>query len=405
MKAKKTMGAAVAALLTLLLFAQSMASASAASGADDAVNGPYSITVNFVVNSQPVTQSRFSIWKVGKHTDAGWVSEDYVYQYHVLEGEGEWSEKASTLLSYLLRDEIKPYSQGSTGDQGQLRFDNLERGIYLMSGEASVQGSTSYTPTPSLIVVPSAEGRPDVEVSVKHETHNSPSTDTVRRSVFKVWNDDGYTEDRPHEVTVDLLCNGERYDTVTLTAEKSWRHTWSNLPAGKVWAVVERELDHYSVVVERKGITFVITNTWQDDLDPDDPPPLIDIPDEPPPEVDPPDEPDPVPSEPLPDEPDPIPSEPLPDEPVPEEPPEDFGIPDDPMPLVSAEPGSPAPVTPPEDTDIPDNLPPLEDTAILPQTGQLWWPVIPMMLGGLVFSTLGWKRCRSWDEADDSDET
>ena len=387
MKAKKTMGAAVAALLTFLLFAQGMASASAAGGADHAVNGVYSITVNFVVNSQPVTQSEFSIWKVGKHTNSGWVSEDYVYQYHVLEGSGEWSEKASTLLSYLQRDEIKPYFQDSTDDQGQIRFDNLERGIYLMSGETSVQGSTTYTPTPSLIVVPRLEGESDVAVSVKYESHNSPSTGTIKRSVFKVWNDAGNAENRPHAVTVDLLCNGERYDTVTLTAEKFWRHTWYDLPAGKVWAVVERELEDYTVVVERKGITFVITNTWQDNLDPDDPPPLIDIPDEPPPEVDPPSEVDP------------------PDDPDPAAPPEDFGVPDDPMPLIPGEPESPVPVTPPEDTDIPDSLPPLEDTTILPQTGQLWWPVIPMLLGGLVFSVLGWKRCRSWDEADDSDET
>ena len=82
---------------------------------------------------------------------------------------------------------------------------------------------------------------------------------------MKVWEDDG-TEARPESVTVQLLRNGEVYDTVTLSDENGWSHTWTGLDKDDTWQVVEADVpDDYTVTVTREGITFVVTNTRSKD--------------------------------------------------------------------------------------------------------------------------------------------
>lgn len=407
MRILKPLRAAMAALLILTLCALGLPSAFAASADDGAVKDELcSLTVEFILNGEPVTDTRFSAWRVGELTDRGWVPLEPFLGYNVLQGEGSWSDKASTLLGYLERDDVEPDASAITDGNGRAKFDQLEQGMYLVSGEEGTMGNTRYTPTPFLITLPHANesGSLEYEVKtvVKFNSYETPGPDhnTVNRHVLKTWNDEGHKEERPHEVTVDLLRNGKVYDTVTLTAEKNWRHDWIGLDAGNKWTVVEREDGKYAVLVEQKGITFKITNTWQDDIDPDDPPPLIDNPDPDP--TPPPDEPTPTPT-PPPDEPTPTPTPPETD--IPDDPPplDQTEIPDDPPPLDATDP--PQLPQPPAPIEVPDNDPPLVDDPMLPQTGQLWWPVAPMVLLGLTLTAVGWKRNRDWCAlVDDSDE-
>ena len=58
----------------------------------------------------------------------------------------------------------------------------------------------------------------DPKYGQEKEPGGNPDGGTVRRQVLKVWEDDG-TEARPESVTVQLLRNGEVYETVTLSEE------------------------------------------------------------------------------------------------------------------------------------------------------------------------------------------
>ena len=121
-------------------------------------------------------------------------------------------------------------------------------------------------------------------MNAKYETApDSPDYNMVSRKVLKIWDENGYEIDLPKEVTVDLLKDGEVFDTVTLNADNLWRYTWEELDAGCNWSVVEREMKDYSVSVTREGITFVITNTYNpDDPDPKPTPTPTPPPDKPP---------------------------------------------------------------------------------------------------------------------------
>lgn len=84
---------------------------------------------------------------------------------------------------------------------------------------------------------------------------------TIDRTVKKVWNDNN-NPDRPSAITVNLLCNGEIHDTVTLNASNGWSHDWTGLENGPLWSVREVNVaDGYTASVSRSGNTFIITNT------------------------------------------------------------------------------------------------------------------------------------------------
>ena len=251
-----------------------------------------------------------------------------------------WRALADTLEGYAARDELQPLAQGKTDENGRLTFSGLEPGLYLVTGEKHTAGGVTYTPEPFLVSLPGLDGADnwvyEVTASPKHEQEkepdDKPDSGTVKRKVLKVWKDGG-AEGRPASVTVQLLRNGKVYDTVALSAENGWSHTWTGLDRDDTWQVVEADVpEGCTVTVTREGITFVVTNTRED----------------------------------------------VPDEPVP-------GNPDQP-----GEPGSPDG----PGGGSPDQ-PETPQGPALPQTGTLWWPVPLLACGGMALFLMGWARRRS----------
>ena len=92
-------------------------------------------------------------------------------------------------------------------------------------------------------------------------------------SGIKIWNDAGYEEERPAEIVIELLRDGEKVDETVTNAEKEWRYTFSNVPIKEngligsdkeidyefEYTVREKELDRY--VATYNG--YEITNTHQ----------------------------------------------------------------------------------------------------------------------------------------------
>jgi len=79
-------------------------------------------------------------------------------------------------------------------------------------------------------------------------------------------------EYRPDSVTVQLLKNGAVYDTVTLSAENNWRHSWTGLSDSATWKLIEVEVpEYYNASVELKGNTFVVTNSAEPEEIPENP--------------------------------------------------------------------------------------------------------------------------------------
>lgn len=320
-----------------------------------------SLTISYQNGNTHLSGARFDIYLVATMDESGELTttEDFA-QFNVdIQGENAetWKTLASTLEGYVLRDGLSPVDSGKTSKDGLVSFPTsgktLTQGLYLVLGSRHTQNGYRYDPAPFMVMLPGLDEENDVwiynvtanakydssEIPDNPDHPDNPDDDTIDRKVLKVWKDDGYENERPEEVIVQLLRNGKVYDTVTLNAKNNWRHTWTNLSDRYTWTVVEKELECYTVEVIREGITFVVTNTYDED------------------------------------------------------------IPDEPTPVS---PGTPEPTIPDEPTptgpSIPDGPTPTSPTPNLPQTGQLWWPVPLLICAGLLLVVIGLVRRRGVDD-------
>ncbi len=259
----------------------------------------------------------FAIYRVADFVGNGYVlAGDFAaYPVSIPENGGSseaWRSAAFTLASYATADDLAPLARGAVAD-GQLSFDNLERGLYLVVGEAGVIGGVRYTPLPFLVRV---DGSGVATATVKSDSGTEPEESyTVR----KLWVGDA-EDTRPSGVEVQLLKDGVLYDTVTLSEANGWEYTWSELDGRAQWLLVERSVpEGYSVSICREGTVFTITNSFRDGTQ------------------------------------------------------------------AGEEPAPPEPQEPSE--------------PLLPQTGQLWWPVLPLLLcGGLLVLSGRLRRHKQQDE-------
>lgn len=191
---------------------------------------------------------------------------DYPVQLEGVDGIN-WRDMAETLSAYVIKDKIPSLKEGITDGDGQLEFLDLEVGLYLLLGEDYVGDIYVYSPMPQLFLLPyqmeSDVWEYNVILAPKAEILYTGPNEETSRNVIKIWDDSGYTDKRPDKVKVQLLQDGEVYDTVTLSRYNNWKHTWEALPAGHKWNVVEVNVpEAYKVKVSKNNKTFTITNTY-----------------------------------------------------------------------------------------------------------------------------------------------
>lgn len=308
--------------------------------------------------------ARFSV----ENTDFAALKDEIKWENFSLDNDKakeNWDALTTTLAGYVtadLADQAKDpaytakYHPATTkvDDKGVVKFEGLDCGLYLLMGSALKDGRYTYTPKSTLLTLPNLEKKTEIQPDGKEVVVSEnwqydvaangkwdrsykgggSGMNYISLSVLKQWEDDS-SETRPGSVTVRLMKDGKEYDEVTLTASKGWKHTWNNLDKNAEWTLAEVDVpDDYTVLVDREGNTFVVTNTGS----------VI------------------------------IPPEPLPEGPV--DPGKDPG--------TGGEGGDGS-------LNIPDEKIPQGN---LPQTGVLWWPVQALTLVGLVLFVLGWADVR-----------
>lgn len=214
---------------------------------------------------------KFSLYKVAVINASGELSLTGAfadYQVSLEQDQEGWQALAETLEAYVLRDNIAPTATETTNSGGEAVFNDLAVGLYLVLGEEGALAGITVTPQPFLICLPNLydESEPwvyDVTADVKYSYRHVDEEDgKVKRKVLKVWDDGNRKDKRPESIAVQLLCDGEVFDTVILDESNNWSYTWTDLSDKHIWRVVEKEVpEGYTVIAEQRGITFVITNS------------------------------------------------------------------------------------------------------------------------------------------------
>lgn len=255
---------AVALIVSRLIFTQQKEISAAEAGRTGSIYLYYS----------PAEGTEFSVYRAGDITE-NWefvltgAFQDIPADLNDLDTE-KMTKLAGTLGDFAEANHTEPDFVKPTDADGEVLFENLEKGVYLVIGESVIQDGVKYDPVPFLLTVPSLNDEGEwvyqAEAEVKYET-SVPTGEEVEYKVTKHWADSGNDKKRPSAVTVDILKNGELYTTQTLSAENNWSYSWKAEDDGSVWTVVEREIpDEYTVLIEKNQTSFIVTNTYSGEL-------------------------------------------------------------------------------------------------------------------------------------------
>ncbi len=240
-----------------------------------------SLEIIFRDGEKAIQEAEFSVYLIANIDERGryTVTEEFKNFNVNITGKNDeaWRVLASTLEGYIFQSKIDPAAVGKTDSEGVLFIKGLKPGLYLVIGTPiSFEGFTYFAET-AIIQIPVLDNKNniwDYDISVKPKYSFIPDIGPdgfVERKVLKIWDDKGFESIRPKEIKVFLFCDGKIYDTVILNKENNWRYSWDKLEDGHRWVISEKVPKGYTAEIERKGITFVITNSIERDYPPDIP--------------------------------------------------------------------------------------------------------------------------------------
>ncbi|MCC8135217.1 MAG: Cna B-type domain-containing protein [Ruminococcus sp.] len=229
-------------------------------------------SLTLICSSSDVSISgmKWNIYKVGERVDES--SFELVGDfagYHVsltdVTAASQLQDAADTLENYAVLDSIMPLGYSVADAGGAAVFESLEAGLYLLSGESLTIGDMRYVPSAVLIEITEGSEALDITAYAKITGHSLPSSSVVMYSVSKVWqDDDAYISARPESISVELYCDGEPYEEVTLSDDNNWSYTWLSDPLSE-WRIMEIQVpDEYNVVYRSNDTQFVAVNTFDE---------------------------------------------------------------------------------------------------------------------------------------------
>ena len=176
----------------------------------------------------------------------------------------QFQAAANTLDAYVRAEGIEATQTGTIYGLGA-SFSGVDKGLYPVVYDRFEDAVKTCGSSASLVSVPSNENGElvsDVKAYSKSSCEATPeSPETTRVDVTKVWKGDTQ-QARPGSIQVQLIRDGEVYDTATLAAGNNWKHSWSGLDASHDWLVREKNVpEGYVVAVERDSTDVTITNT------------------------------------------------------------------------------------------------------------------------------------------------
>ena len=226
------------------------------------------VTLSCVDENVKIPDMKWNIYRVGERIDGQIVLTGDFKRYSVdlrdLSAENIRSS-AAVLEGYAMAFQYTPVVSGVTDENGDVSFRGLEKGVYLASGKRVTYGNYSYRPSPVIIEVADSSEQTVLPKFYRTSVFNASN---VSYEVKKVWidNDDAY-EMRPVDVTVDLYRDGEFVETVVLSEENEWEYRWVSSDPLASWNVVERKIPRkYVVSIEFNSKQYLIKNSYNPDI-------------------------------------------------------------------------------------------------------------------------------------------
>ena len=176
---------------------------------------------------------------------------------------------STTLKGYAAANNIKPDKTVFSDTQGHVLFDGLDDALYLIVGKTVHYGDSYIIPTPNIVVLPKTDSKTGETTNniVLHEKSTVEKDNETKDIKVLKVWKNTDTAQRPSHITVELYNGNKLYDTAVLNKDNNWQTEWKNL-SGSDWHVIEKDIpDGYVVTIDQQSTRFVITNTKKDSED------------------------------------------------------------------------------------------------------------------------------------------
>lgn len=224
------------------------------------------ITVDYSTSEENLQGAVFHIYRLGDVSGTRIIPNDtfsaYRVNYDISDAE-KMTSLALTLSAYILRDDIVPLYTDTSAENGVVDFDgmNFSEGAYIIMADKHRQNECTYFCEPLLVVLPYGD-EDNIIIKPKYEAvPDDTETISVSYKVLKSWVEvEG--KEKAVEIEVELLRDGEVYDTVTLSESNNWRYQWDGLSVFYHWTVTEKYvLGGYVVSLSQYDKTLLLTNS------------------------------------------------------------------------------------------------------------------------------------------------
>jgi len=241
---------------------------------------PVSLCIDYQTSGELAEGTTVRVYKVAEVAGFGEFEltgdfKEYPVALENLDAEG-FRDLAETLEIYVSKDNIEPVDIGVVDETGILKFPSekqtMEKGLYLVLSENYVDEQQNYTYAPLLICLPNRDVDDQWVYDETIYPKDGPADSTDKLQVIKIWKDNNDKKNRPEEIEVELLKDGEVCQTVKLNEANDWRFEWKLLEEGHDWKVAEKNVPKgYTVKITKEQTTYVITNTYDTPKIPDQP--------------------------------------------------------------------------------------------------------------------------------------
>ena len=223
-------------LLALLLIAMALLPLGANAAQSNA------ITVQHVRDGLPIVGAQFQLYQVSSG-----------------------NKSAQDAYAEVLRSQKTPLATGQTNSQGNLRFQGLANGTYLLTGTPFRMQDELCEPEMILVTLPAKDvnGNPANIVILRPKFEIRDAQKEMEYKVIVLWEDVPGAKNKVHPETAEVFLyrNGSVAQSLVLGTPENWQYTWTETDPSAIWAALETIPQGYTVRYERQGNTLIIINT------------------------------------------------------------------------------------------------------------------------------------------------